>query len=122
MGNSLDLKNLAENQEFRNRVKYNLVFVASQIVGESDQTPHTEKRQSFGVLVLRTPDTHISRFSDSLVVQAAIAQRIHLSNPTTEPLTYSGSQSATTEFDGIDIEIQQSLSAIFNDIAGVINT
>lgn len=121
MANSLDLNNLAEFQEFKYRVRINLVYIAGQIVGEPDTTPYSSIRQEYGVNILRNPSSFVNIFSLSLVTQAAIAQNISIdnSNPDNPVLAYSGLQSPTAEYDAIDVEIQSVLSAIYNDLAGV---
>lgn len=121
MANSLDLKELAEFQEFKDRVKVNLVHIAGQVVGESMSTPSSSIRQTYGISILRNPSSFIDNFCLSLSVQANIAQSITIdkTDPENPILTYSGAQSPTSEFDAMDIEIQSVLSAIYNDLAGV---
>lgn len=119
MANSLTLKELALNTEFRDRVRINLVYIAHQIVGEDNVTPNTELRQKYGVSIVNNVDNFVHRFSQSLVVQAGIAQSISLADPNTDPLVYDGAQSAATEFDAMDIEIQQHIKVVYNDLAGI---
>ncbi len=119
MANSLSLHTLALNEEFRNRVRINLVFVTHQIVGELNTTPYSAARQAYGSSILNSVDAFVHRFSQSLVTQAGIAQTITLADPVTDPLVYSGAQTATAEFDEIDVEIQSYMSAVYNDLAGI---
>ncbi|MCP4585759.1 hypothetical protein, partial [Pseudoalteromonas sp.] len=116
MANSLDLNNLAENAEFRTRVKVNLVSISNQIVAEGNDTTNTAKRKPYAAAILNTPDNFVEKFSLSLVVQAAISQGVLLA----EPLGQTGGiEQSTTEFDSIDILIQGQLSAVFNNVAGI---
>ena len=118
---STDLKPLAEFQEFKDRVEINLVYTAGQIVGEAATTPYSEKRQAYGVAILRNPNSFVKDFCSSLVVQSAINSTISIddTDPDNPILDYSGSQVPVGQFDSMDIEIQNTLSAIYNDLAGV---
>lgn len=121
MANSLDLKKLADFPEFRDRVKYNLVYITSQIICEPIATPNYTERHLYGVAIVRNPDVFINNFCASLVVNPNIAQniKINIENPENNFLSYTGNKTPTTEFDEIDIEIQNVLSEIYNNLAGV---
>jgi hypothetical protein len=121
MANSLDLQKLSLNVEFKNRVKMNLIHTVHQIVGELDTTPDTLLRQKYAVSIVNNPDNFVVRFSESLSVQAGIAQNITINeaDPENPVLVYGGAQAPTSEFDAMDLEIQSHISAIFNDLAGV---
>ena len=115
---TLDFNDLAENAEFKERVELNLVFTAHQIVGESSSTPNTEIRQKYGNKVLNNPGAFVERFAKSLVSLPNIHNNIHLASPDTDPLTYDGSASIDGEFDEIDVEIRNNISAVYNDSYG----
>jgi len=117
--NSLDLKKLAQHEEFRNRVEVMLISIGLDIVGEPNDTLHTVPRQAYGINVLNNPAAFVDRFAKALISQPNIAQNININEIDNTVLDYTGAQSAAIEFDAMDIEIKSVISAVYNDIAGI---
>ncbi len=123
MANSLDLQELSLNKEFRDRTKVSLSYVATQIVGEDSATPDTAQRQKYANQILNNVDNFVHRFAQSIVTLPEINSTISVDNtdPEVPVLVYTGSEVPAGAYDGMDVEIATSLSAVFNDLAGIYN-
>jgi len=90
---------LAADAAFRNKLKVAIVKAALAIVGESNSSNpvRTEKRHKLGVAVLTSPDHWIGPFSFAVVA----------------PDTLSSSST--------DTAIEDVVSAVWSDLAGVTN-
>ena len=132
MANStLDRKALSEHDEFRNRIRQNLIDVCEDIVsGESDTVAYAEERKAYARQVISNADNHVHRACQLLSVIEGIYQNMRVVKDPLTPdevtdgaevgdLYYSGSKSDSTWFDAMDQAIKEQIENEFNYIAGI---
>jgi hypothetical protein len=91
-------------QPFRDRVKFELVLTAEQIVSESAGTAKHADRARLASQILNNPDNYVTPFAQAVVVQLPLAS--------TNLVTVAGV--ANADVDTADATIASDISAAFN--------
>jgi hypothetical protein len=91
-------------QPFRDRVKFELVLTAEQIVSESVGTAKHADRARLASAILNNPDGYVTSFAQAVVVQLPLAS--------TNLVTVAGV--ANADVDTADATVQSDISAVFN--------
>jgi hypothetical protein len=90
---------------FRDRVKFELVLTAENVVSESVGTARHSQRAALASQILNSPDSFVTNFAQATVVQLPLAS--------TNLVTVSGV--ANADVDTADATIGSDISAVFND-------
>jgi hypothetical protein len=114
---SLDDQILANNNEFKTRIKMLMIKTGTSIVGEDTTTMNesrAEKRHKLGVSVLNYPDINVEKFAYTCAVQSGLNSVVSVGGTglPTDPLIYTGGST-------LDNDIEFTISSVWDDIAGV---
>jgi hypothetical protein len=113
-----DLGLLLNHQEFLTRIRLNLGYIANQIASEDDSAPYALKRKPFAKKILNGLSQYVYMFAENALTQPGVYQYVEIDPNDSTKLVYTNDpgQTPSGTFDGMDVEIQAVLSAIFNNL------